>query len=101
MKKVTKAINGGYNGLENRDEYIKHARQDDGLKVFKHYKLEHENGTKEVQETIIARLKFLLESRNQKDTATKKMVNLKDSNAQILLDELDVKEVKIELKKEN
>lgn len=94
VKKVTVAINGGYNGLENRDEYIKHARQDDGLKVFKHYKLEHENGTKEVKETIITRLKFLLETRNQKDSATQKMVNLKDSNAQLLLDELDVKEVK-------
>jgi predicted chitinase len=101
VKKVTVAINGGYNGLENRDEYVKHARQDDGLKVFKHYKLEHENGTKEVKETIIARLKFLLETRNQKDSATKKMVNLKDSNAQVLLDELDVKEVKKEVVKKN
>lgn len=93
IKKVTLAINGGYNGLENRDEYTKLARQDEGLKVFKHYKLEHENGTKEIKETIIARLKFLLEIRNQKDSASKKTINLKDSNAQALLDELDPKEI--------
>ncbi|MBZ4041170.1 hypothetical protein [Flavobacterium hibisci] len=94
VKKTTAAVNGGYNGLEKRDEYIKNARQDDGLKVFKHYKLEHENGTKEVKETIITRLKFLLETRNQKDPATKKIVNLRDSNAQTLLDELDVEKGK-------
>ena len=92
VKKVTKAVNGGYNGMEKRDEYVKLARQDDGFKVFKHYKLEHENGTKEDKEKIITRLKFLLEVRSQKDTATKKTVNISDDNAKPLLDELDVKD---------
>jgi predicted chitinase len=91
VKKATKAVNGGYNGLGNRNKYTKLARQDDGFKVFKHYKLEHENGTKEEKEKIITRLKFLLEDRNQKDTATKKTINLKDDNAQELLDKLEPK----------
>jgi predicted chitinase len=91
VKKVTKSVNGGYNGIENRDKYTKLARQDDGFKVFNHYKLQHENGTKEEKESVIARLKFLLEDRNQKDSASKKTINLKDENAQSLLDELEPK----------
>ncbi|MWB95125.1 hypothetical protein GON26_12200 [Flavobacterium sp. GA093] len=91
VKKATKAVNGGYNGLEVRNKYTKLAREEEGFKVFKHYKLEYENGTDDEKKKIIARLKFLLEERTQKDSATKKTVNLKDENAQILLDELESK----------
>ncbi|SHL95044.1 PAAR-like protein [Flavobacterium chilense] len=89
VKKVTKAVNGGHNGLEIRNKYTILARQDNGFKVFKHYKLEYENGTDEEKKKVIARLNFLLEVRNQKDSATKKIVNFKDDNAKSLLDELE------------
>jgi predicted chitinase len=100
VKKLTEAINGGLNGLENRDKYTKLARQEDGFKVFKHYKLKHENGTKEEKESVITSLKYLLEERKVKDSASKKLINLKDDNAQSLLDELDPKKDAKDDKKE-
>lgn len=76
-----------------RDGYTKLARQDDGLKVFKHYKLEHENGDEVKKKKVIENLKFLLEDRKQKDSTTQKLIHLKDDNAQTLLDELEPEKV--------
>ena len=92
VENLTKVINGGLNGLENRDKYTKLARQVDGFKVFEHYKLQHNNGTKEEKDIVIVNLKFLLEERKRTDSASDKKVNLKDDNAKSLLDELDVKD---------
>lgn len=90
--KATKAINGGYNGLDDRDEYTKNARQEDGLKVFKHYKLMHENGTEAEKANVIKLLKFLVKDNIKQTTKGNKKINVnaKDTNAQPLLDELDV-----------
>ncbi|PZQ87310.1 MAG: hypothetical protein DI548_06050 [Flavobacterium johnsoniae] len=90
---ATKAINGGYNGLENRDNYTKNARQESGLNVFNHYKQMHENGTETEKATVIKLLKFLVKDNKKADGIKKNgktvIVNTKDTNAQPLLDELD------------
>lgn len=89
--KSTLAINGGYNGLDDRDEYTKNARKDDGLKVFKHYKLMHENGTETDKANVIKLLKFLVQNNTKQMVKGKNKVtvNIKDESAQPLLDELD------------
>ena len=89
--KATKAVNGGYNGLDDRDTYTKNARKEEGLKVFEHYKLMHENGTAADKANVIKLLKFLVKDNTKKITKNKKVItiNAKDVNAQPILDELD------------
>ncbi|MBC9928943.1 glycoside hydrolase family 19 protein [Chitinophaga qingshengii] len=88
IKQTTYRVNGGYKHLGERNDFIKRARLDDGLKVFTHYRNLHTNGNKSQKDTVIKNLKLLSESRTKKDEATDKMIELKDPEGEKLKNEL-------------
>ncbi|MGN7824685.1 hypothetical protein ACTJJB_31470 [Chitinophaga sp. 22536] len=88
IKLTTLKVNGGYKHLGERNEFIKRARLDDGLKVFTHYRNLHTNGTKSQKDIVIKNLKLLSESRTKKDEATGTMVEMKDPEGEKLKNEL-------------
>lgn len=94
IKLTTLKVNGGYKHLGERNEFIKRARLDDGLKVFTHYRNLHANGTKSQKDIVIKNLKLLSESRTKKDEATGKMVEMKDPEGEKLKNELAPEEAK-------
>ncbi|NML40198.1 hypothetical protein HHL17_23565 [Chitinophaga sp. G-6-1-13] len=94
IKLTTLKVNGGYKHLGERNEFIKRARLDDGLKVFTHYRNLHANGTKSQKDIVIKNLKLLSESRTKKDEATGKMVEMKDPEGENLKNELAPEETK-------
>lgn len=88
IKMTTLKVNGGYKHLGERNEFVKRARLDDGLKVFTHYRNLHTNGTKSQKDTVIKNLKLLSESRKKKDEATNEMIEMKDPEGEKLKNEL-------------
>ncbi len=82
IKKVTRIINGGYNGLENRKNNTLKAREDKAFKVYKHYEETHKNGSKEIKKEVEDKLIELAS-----DTVYRK-VNFKDVKAETLLKKL-------------
>ncbi len=90
IKKVSKRINGGTNGIEERKDYTLKAKDDEAFKVYKHYKEIHKTGTKEqkdeIENILLAISKdILVKTKVKGKTVT---VNLKDPKAEILLKEL-------------
>jgi len=90
---VSRRINGGNNGLNNRYDNTLRAREDSGFKVYKHYKELYTNGTQEEKDEVITNLEYLSKDLIKTDTSKKKKdpkrkVNLKDPSAVILLDRL-------------
>ncbi|PKQ60399.1 hypothetical protein BZG01_21035 [Labilibaculum manganireducens] len=85
---TTKTINGGYNGLEKRNDFTKKARGDSGFKVFQHYLQIHKNGSKEQKEKVLKQLEYLNESR------VEEKVELRDDNAEQLIKRLKDKPIK-------
>ncbi|MHC9089624.1 hypothetical protein ACXIHB_13020 [Tenacibaculum sp. IMCC1] len=100
IKRSTRIINGGYNGIRNRRDNTFKARTEKGFKVYKHYEKIYEKGTKEQQELIENILLNISQEEKVKtreyDNSLKKMVtayvDLKDVEAEKLLKKL--KEVK-------
>lgn len=94
LGKVTKIINGGYNGLATRLENIKRARKDDAFKVYAHYENIYINGTLDDKKKVMTNLNFLSKDNYEKDGTTEKNINLKDDSkeANDLLIKLKAKE---------
>ncbi len=91
IENVSKRINGGTNGLEERRDYTLKAKEEKGFKVYKHYEETHKNGTKEEKrevENILAEISkdnILIE---KKSNGKKINVNLKDPEAEALFKKL-------------
>ncbi|WP_378184164.1 hypothetical protein [Aquimarina sp. SS2-1] len=90
---VSRRINGGNNGLNNRYDNTLKAREDSGFKVYKHYRELYAKGTQEEKDEVVANLEYLSKDLIKIDTSIKKgrpkrKVNLKDPNASVLLDRL-------------
>lgn len=99
---VTKSVNGGYNGLSERNTFVKNARKDDAFKVFEHYKKIYNDADKiqkdatvqqvdkdkaKAQQDIVAKnLKLLNKSR------IVQKVELKDDGAAAVMKELNITE---------
>lgn len=94
IKLTTKTINGGYNGLESRNNFIKKAREDNGFKVFQHYLYMHKKGTDTQKKNIIKQLKYL---KNDEvvvlDKKNNIIINLKDERASDLLKRINDKPI--------
>ena len=88
---VSRRINGGTNGLEERKDYTLKAKDDEAFKVYKHYKEIKKNGTNEQKDEVenilinISQDKILIET---KSNGKKINVNLKDPKAEAILKEL-------------
>jgi predicted chitinase len=97
---VTKSVNGGYNGLKERNIYIKNARKDTAFKVFSHYEKIYNDADKIVkdakanqvdkdkakaqQDVVVKNLKLLNKSN------TKHGVEVKDDGAAAVMKELNI-----------
>jgi len=106
IKLVTYYVNGGYNGLTERNKFVKNARGEDSFKVFKHYEKIYNDSTalekndkadpvdkskaKQFKDLIVSNLRLLNASRTETDSSTKKEVQLKDSNAKIVMTALGI-----------
>lgn len=100
IESVSRRINGGTNGLDNRRDKTFKARAEKGFKVYKHYEEKHKKGSKEEKESIENQLVSISKDTSIKQTKydhkkkknVKIYVNLKDMEAEKLLKKL--KEVK-------
>ena len=97
---VTVSVNGGYNGLKDRNTYVKNARKDDAFKVFSHYKkiyndadkIQKDSNVNQVdkdkakaqQDIVIRNLKLLNTSRQRNK------IELKDDGAAPVMKELNI-----------
>lgn len=88
IKNTTYYTNGGYKHIDERNAFVKRARQTEGLKVFEHYREMYEKGSVADKKIVETNLDLLSKSRQQKDGATKKMIQLKDDEAEKLKNEI-------------
>ncbi len=94
---VTNTINGGYNGLSDRNSNMKKARKDNAFKVYMHYEYIYKNGSDEEKAAVLKNLEFIT-STNVVDG-----IELKDDNkeASELFSKLKAQQEDAEKEKKN
>ncbi|MEX6687664.1 PAAR-like protein [Danxiaibacter flavus] len=89
IAKVSKTINGGFNGIKRRNDYIKKARQKTAFDVFNHYETVYNNGNTIDKKIVMKNLQLLNKDASMPDPDDKtKNIKFKDDNAIALYEKL-------------